>query len=51
MRASNKRSYFIDMIHFGVDGELLWRVVHSYDEMGAQTDVWYGADGVRIPDS
>ncbi len=51
MRASNKRSYFIDMIHFGVDGELLWRVVHSYDEMGAQTDVWYGADGVGIPDS
>ena len=52
MRASNKRSYFIDMIHFGVDGELLWRVVHSYDETGSRTGtVTYGADGVRIPDS
>ena len=52
VRASNKRSYFIDMIHFGFDDKLLLRIVHSYDETGSRTGtVTYGADGVRIPDS
>lgn len=52
MRASNKRSYFIDMIHFGADDDLLVRYVHSYDETGSRTGtVRYGPDGVRIPDS
>ena len=52
MRASNKRSYFIDMIHFGVDDDLLVGIVYSYGETGSRTGtVTYGADGVRIPDS
>ena len=50
-QAFDERGNMIEHGFFGVDGELLWRVVHSYDEMGAQTDVWYGPDGVRIPDS